>query len=190
VKLGEYQLASRETAVYPGIGVSVVYPTLGLAGETGELLEKALSDSPTEDFMGELGDVLWYLAQLAAELSFDLEALLQTEAGPETGRAAAPGAVDHASSVLPTSLIAACSVLVVDVGAVTECTKKLLRDDLEVLTHERHGQFHELLSKALVSWHLVAHQAGISPETCAAVSYAKLMSRLERGVVSGSGDYR
>jgi NTP pyrophosphatase (non-canonical NTP hydrolase) len=183
VKLGEYQLASRETAVYPGIGVSVVYPTLGLAGETGELLEKALSDSPTEDFMGELGDVLWYLAQLAAELRFDLEALHQ-------GRAAATGAADHASSVLPTNLVAACSFLVVDVGAVTECTKKLLRDDEEVLTDARQGQFRELLSRALVSWRLVADQAGISPETCAAVSYAKLMSRLERGVVSGSGDHR
>ena len=177
MRLGEYQLASRETAVYPGIGNTLIYPTLGLAGETGELLEKALSGSPKEDLMGELGDVLWYLAQLAAELSLNLDTLPQP-------------ADALASSERPTNLVAACSLLVVDVGIFTECTKKLLRDDQEVLTDQRRSQFNELLSKALASWHLVAHQANIIPDICADVSYAKLMSRLERGVVGGSGDNR
>jgi NTP pyrophosphatase (non-canonical NTP hydrolase) len=36
----EYQKESRKTAVYPDQGNNFIYPALGLAGETGEVLEK------------------------------------------------------------------------------------------------------------------------------------------------------
>lgn len=74
----EYQLKSRKTAVYPLMGSSLLYPTLGLAGETGEVVEKvkkawrAGAVLPRDDIKKELGDVLWYLAQLATELHLDL----------------------------------------------------------------------------------------------------------------------
>ena len=79
----EYQKLSRKTAVYPDINKNFVYPTLGLAGETGEVVEKikkvirdknSLVDEETRaELKKEMGDVLWYLAQLATELgiSFD-----------------------------------------------------------------------------------------------------------------------
>ncbi len=35
----EYQEKSKETAKYPTIGERYVYPTLGLAGESGEVVE-------------------------------------------------------------------------------------------------------------------------------------------------------
>ena len=38
--LSDYQRLSRRTATYPGAGENIVYPTLGLAGEAGEVAEK------------------------------------------------------------------------------------------------------------------------------------------------------
>ena len=36
----EYQQKSRTTALYPNTGNNFIYPTLGLAGEAGEVAEK------------------------------------------------------------------------------------------------------------------------------------------------------
>ncbi len=79
----EYQAASRATALYPDVGQNFIYPTLGLVGEAGEIAEKikkvlrdrhgALNDEIKTEIKKELGDVLWYLAQLSAELGFTLE---------------------------------------------------------------------------------------------------------------------
>jgi NTP pyrophosphatase (non-canonical NTP hydrolase) len=80
--LSEYQSRSRETAVYPGAGDNLLYPTLGLCGEAGEVAEKikkmirddggVLSAERRDALSKELGDVLWYLAQLATEADLDL----------------------------------------------------------------------------------------------------------------------
>lgn len=79
----EYQEKSRETAVYPELGNNFVYPTLGLSGEAGEVAEKikkvirdkggVVDEMTREEIKKELGDVLWYLSQIASELklSFD-----------------------------------------------------------------------------------------------------------------------
>lgn len=79
----EYQKESRKTAQYPSAGSNYVYPTLGLAGEAGEVAEKikkVIRDDGGEVFSEkkkeikkELGDVLWYVAQIASELGLSLE---------------------------------------------------------------------------------------------------------------------
>lgn len=79
----QYQKQSRETALYPNVGNNFIYPTLGLVGEAGEVAEKikkvlrddngVVTDQKTEEIKKELGDVLWYVAQVAAELSLSLE---------------------------------------------------------------------------------------------------------------------
>ncbi|MHB2016848.1 MAG: nucleoside triphosphate pyrophosphohydrolase family protein [Candidatus Xenobia bacterium] len=84
---GEYQRDSRRTAVYPDQGHNFVYPTLGLVGEAGEVAEKVkkvirdrggqLDDAVRDALKGELGDVLWYVAQLATELGLDLDDVAQ-----------------------------------------------------------------------------------------------------------------
>jgi len=79
----EYQKDSRRTALYPNKDANYVYPTLGLAGETGEVAEKikkiirdkagVVSDEDRQEIEKELGDVLWYISQIATELKIDLE---------------------------------------------------------------------------------------------------------------------
>jgi NTP pyrophosphatase (non-canonical NTP hydrolase) len=79
----EYQTRAADTAHYPNAGHNPVYPTLGLAGEAGEVAEKVkkvLRDKggnfdaeAVAAIQKELGDVLWYVARLAAELGLDME---------------------------------------------------------------------------------------------------------------------
>lgn len=83
----DYQRRSRRTAVYPEAGRNLTYPALGLCGEAGEVAEKvkkairddagALTDARREALAAEIGDVLWYVAQLATEAGLDLGALAQ-----------------------------------------------------------------------------------------------------------------
>jgi NTP pyrophosphatase (non-canonical NTP hydrolase) len=80
--LSEYQRQSRRTAEYPR-EAWLAYPALGLAGEAGEVAEHAkkairddagkISDERKAAMSKELGDVLWYVAQLATELELDLD---------------------------------------------------------------------------------------------------------------------
>lgn len=81
--LNEYQEESRKTAKYPVIGHRVIYPLLGLLGETGEIAEKIkkmfrdrngeLTPEEKDLLKKEIGDVMWYIAQLATELDLKLE---------------------------------------------------------------------------------------------------------------------
>lgn len=83
----DYQKKSRTTALYPSIGHPVVYPALGLGDEAGEVLgkiKKLFRDDQGEltlerkaDIKKELGDVLWYLTQVATELDISLEELAE-----------------------------------------------------------------------------------------------------------------
>jgi NTP pyrophosphatase (non-canonical NTP hydrolase) len=93
-----YQLQSRATARYPEAGRNPIYPTLGLCGEAGEVADKVkkvirdqdgvFSSEVVEALKLELGDVLWYVTQLASELGLDLEVVAQANLDKLTSRAA------------------------------------------------------------------------------------------------------
>jgi NTP pyrophosphatase (non-canonical NTP hydrolase) len=83
-----YQRATRKTAIYPK-KAKVIYPALGIAGEAGEVAEKIKKQ--IRDFKGdfnssqfkielikELGDVLWYIANLAYDLNIPLNLIART----------------------------------------------------------------------------------------------------------------
>jgi NTP pyrophosphatase (non-canonical NTP hydrolase) len=79
----DYQAKSRRTARYPAIGHPIIYPTLGLANEAGEVAGKVkkifrdkggvIGEAEREALKSELGDVLWYLAQVCTELDVSLD---------------------------------------------------------------------------------------------------------------------
>lgn len=84
--LNDYQNKALETAIYPE-EAKVVYPTLGLTGEAGEVADKVkkiirdnngqLSDEKKLEIVKEIGDVLWYCATLSHDLGFTLEEIAQ-----------------------------------------------------------------------------------------------------------------
>ena len=79
----EYQSAASETALYPRRMSNLEYPTLGLAGEAGEVAnivkkiqrdnEGVLTDQVRDKLRDELGDVLWYISACADELGLTLD---------------------------------------------------------------------------------------------------------------------
>ena len=79
----DYQKKAKKTAIYPVIGRNFIYPTLGLAGEAGEVSGKikkimrddggVVSKEKREELKKELGDVLWYVAQIATDLKLSLD---------------------------------------------------------------------------------------------------------------------
>lgn len=84
--LNEYQVLALETANYPREH-EVIYPTLGLAGEAGEVADKVkkvirdkngkFTDEIKFEIAKEIGDVLWYCATLSYDLGFNLEMIAE-----------------------------------------------------------------------------------------------------------------
>ena len=83
--LSEYQHEAQKTANYPRPGRTMqlpIYASLKLAGETGEVAEKigkimrdrggVMEKADETALAKELGDVLWYVAAVAADLNLDL----------------------------------------------------------------------------------------------------------------------
>ena len=85
--LNEYQEHALETAIYPAES-RIIYPTLGLTGEAGEVADKVtkiIRDNHKEftpekkaEIMKEIGDVLWYCATLSHDLGYTLDEVAQT----------------------------------------------------------------------------------------------------------------
>ena len=86
IELSDYQRLSRRTAEYPR-QAWLTYPSLGLAGEAGEVAEHAkkairddggmVTDERRRAMAKELGDVLWYVSQITSELGLELEEIAQ-----------------------------------------------------------------------------------------------------------------
>ena len=78
-----YQRESRRTWSLIHTDHPIVYPTLGLVNEAGELAGKvkkifrdkagAIGEADRAALKGEIGDVLWYLTQICTELDLRLE---------------------------------------------------------------------------------------------------------------------
>ena len=82
MEMNEYQRKSIEFAIYPATH-RILYPALGLAGEAGEVankVKKFIRDGADKEafevkkleIAAEIGDVLWYCANLANDLGINL----------------------------------------------------------------------------------------------------------------------
>ncbi len=78
-----YQTESRKTWGVIPMNHPIVYPTMGLVNEAGEVAGKIkkifrdkegqISEEDRQALKKELGDVLWYLTQICTELDLTLE---------------------------------------------------------------------------------------------------------------------
>jgi len=83
LNFSEYQNRASMTAIYPAKGefLGLVYCSLGLVGEAGEIAGKVkklyrdtqgeVSAESRKEIGKEVGDCVWYLSQLCAELDID-----------------------------------------------------------------------------------------------------------------------
>lgn len=77
-----YQRLSRRTWNRVRTDHPIIYPTLGLLNEAGEVAGKVkkifrdkggvIGEDERDDLRAELGDVLWYLTQICTELDLTL----------------------------------------------------------------------------------------------------------------------
>ena len=78
----KYQALAKNTATYKEIGHPLVYPCIGLSGEAGEVAEKVkklirntdgtITEAFRQDIKMELGDILWYVSELARQCNIPL----------------------------------------------------------------------------------------------------------------------
>src|SRR5213075_3059449 len=83
----EYQSEASQTALYPRRLENLEYPTLGLAGEAGEvanIVKKiqrdhggVINQEIKDKLKDELGDVLWYISACAEELDLTLNEIAE-----------------------------------------------------------------------------------------------------------------
>lgn len=84
--LNEYQEKALETAIYPK-EFKIIYPTLGLTGESGECADKVkkvirdgnaeFTDEKKSEIAKEIGDVLWYCTNLANDIGYTLDTIAE-----------------------------------------------------------------------------------------------------------------
>lgn len=91
MKMNEYQVAAKETAIYPEAGtgsiMALAYAALGLASEAGEVAGKVkkvlrdgngvVTDENRKDIASEVADNLWYIAALAEELAISMDTMAE-----------------------------------------------------------------------------------------------------------------
>ena len=79
--LDMYQQVAKQTAIYPR-EQAIIYPTLGLTGEAGEVANKVKKiirdgtienhESLIQEISAEIGDCLWYISVLADDIGVKL----------------------------------------------------------------------------------------------------------------------
>jgi NTP pyrophosphatase (non-canonical NTP hydrolase) len=85
--LDMYQKVALTTAIYPR-EQAIIYPTLGLTGEAGEVANKVKKiirdgsnkndNSMVSEIKSEIGDCLWYIAVLADDIGCKLSDIANT----------------------------------------------------------------------------------------------------------------
>ena len=99
MEVDKYQSNAMKTAQYPDIGMNLLYPGIGLAGEAGEVcnnIKKLMRDYGYKQGMNfaqfyaslpskgqklvndtheELGDVLWYIATMCHEFGITMQSV-------------------------------------------------------------------------------------------------------------------
>lgn len=186
-----YSSEVEKLAKYPHAGgdslASMFYPTLGMSGETSEVVQKVIEygDSFTEEQVRavtkELGDVLWYTTRVLNELGYTLESAVMNAVFPP-----------ERESLLRTALD-----LVVAVGRTTERVKKAIRDDdhgagvLESPVGEpRRAEIRNDLLSVMGAFLNTCASLGVTIEDVAVANMKKLHDRHARGKLSGDGDTR
>ena len=181
MKLDEYQQGAIATAIYPK-HLTLLYPTLGLCGEIGELIQVFLNDAHTnvdfsENLFKEVGDVLWYVAGTAHDAGLTLSQVMQRKTFLKA----------YNECWLEDDVM---EELAVAAGVVAENVKKAHRDNKGVLKRPRKAKIRAALRRVvhLLTW--ICERKGTTLEAIAQMNHDKLASRQQRGKLQGDGDNR
>ena len=175
----EYQQEALKTGIYPDKGNNVLYPTLGLMSELGEVagkLKKMLRDDGgvltidrQEALSGEIGDVLWYVAVLCSELGFEMKKITC-----DASKCTAPKELNVYQMVLETQI----SMGIISMNIIDNTKKESLTSVYSALK--------------FIFFHIddICTMLDLQIEQTAKDNLDKLVRRKKRGTLKGEGDKR
>lgn len=175
MNLTEYQIAARATAIYPQKD-RFTYPLLGLIGECGEIAEKikktirdnnsVLTDEKRHEIKMELGDLLWYCANICYETNENLATIYELK---ELGLFDRLDRMDLPELVMRINARIGCIVSFVN---------------REQLMHQ------SAMSGILSCIEKIGEICGYTLSNICAANVSKLQSRKNRDKIKGDGDNR
>lgn len=193
MKISQYIEQALSTAIFPE-GLKFFYPTMGLVGEIGEMIDKITRlhvPSNKTEITKEIGDCLWYLVNTIEDVKMSCSIIDILEDVTDQR-----GSTTDSFTQLGTKLIApkdARSVfirLLVYSGRIAEIAKKTLRDTSGVIPTNKYSELRHSLGEILLCLFDICTQWNINMDDVAQINIDKLFDRRNRGVLSGSGDDR
>ena len=182
----EYSEKATTTAIYPNSGKNIIYPILGLIGESGEIADKLRYMNSVEDkkvnteVAKEIGDVYWYINAICFETGLDFADILNR---PYLG--------DNNAKYSDLKIVIDCSTeLMVISSQFAEKTKKLVRDRNGVVD-DKYIEFVDLLLTSVAQCLFdICYRLRVDVKEVLKINIDKLFSRKERGKLKGDGDNR
>lgn len=180
----DYAQLAQRTAVFPD-GQALGYLGLGVADEVGELNEKVYalqnrSEITLDGLVGEVGDVYWYIANLAARLGLTEELRLSASNGEYEGYRPSFHDAVWAHDRVQESVM-------VDAAHLAGLLKKTIRGD----EADKRPEIKSTLLSMLDDLDMILSALQLpSPVEVAKANLRKLFDRKDRGVLKGDGDQR
>lgn len=188
--LEDYQNAARSTAMYMKVNSSqMIYPALGLIGECGEVAEKIkksirdddgeMTDERRDGIKKELGDVMWYSANICCDTGMNLSKIYSDPDNEHT--------VEISRIIMP-RLILRMNRHASSIAAALEKWHYTF-----YCRSEESSKFPEIpkhLGYVLCCIEEIAFRCGFTLEEICIGNIDKLQSRKRRGTMGGSGDNR
>ena len=175
----EYQNLAKGTALPGAWSLSYLIP--GIAGETGELVEK-IEEGDKDLVAHELADHYWFIAMICEVMDWSIEGLLgQSPASYQ--KEAEDFAETHSVDKLKDQLV-------IHVGNMNSAFAKSVRDNGGNLNEKRLRQI--CLSSADVMLYVgaIGWRYGFTVEELMKKNIDKLYDGKDRGVLGGDGDKR
>ena len=170
----EYESQLDKLDKYPKYSRPWCY-VLGLVGESAEFMEKYLdTKNNREALIKELGDIIWYLTRFTNHLKLDSQKLLR-EARLKQFRS------------LPQN---DTITIFVNTGKIAETIKKAIRDKNSILDESDLTNIKFKLINIYSSIDRICDSLEITYEEAAQKNLEKLLDRLARNKIGGSGDTR
>jgi len=170
----EYSEQAISTAIYPGKGNNIIYPVLGLVGETGEVCEKFFITANADELLKELGDVFWYVNAICYEVDIDFNKVV-------IDRLCVNGIGITKKWLMQLSIC---------VAKIAEKTKKLIRDGNGAVTDDYKKFIEEQIGAVVSTLIVICDNSNVNVDDVLQKNIDKLFSRKERGKLQGSGDNR
>lgn len=179
MNFNEYQKQARTTAIYK----NKPYFAIGLVGEAGELanaMKKVMRDDANKitakrrlAIKGELGDVLWYCANICEEFNLNMQDLT----------------ILCSQGLIVEQPLKNKFKLVLEIHRNAVNVSRLIEESIETQDIDKE-LLQRFLSDLFIALDDFCHTCAIDINIAAEENLEKLLSRQQRGVIQGEGDTR